>query len=101
MNGSTTKILDPTGMRQSMGLQLAPRPEDLKGLTVGLVDNGRWATWGMVSQHYEELLKERYGVGEVIYLNQEKEELQNGTGRQQMHEDLASKCDAVIVGLGN
>ena len=101
MSGARTEILDPTGTRRSAGFQLAPRPEEIRGLTVGLVDIGRWLTWGTVFQHYKEVLKERYGVGDVIYVNQEREGLEKGKERPEVIDDIASKCDVVILGLGN
>ncbi len=101
MSGSKTVILDPTGVERSGGLRLAPRPEDLKGKTVGLLDNGRWVTWGMVAEHFTQKLKEHYGVADVIYLNQEKAGLEKGIDRDESLADLASKCDVAIVGLGN
>ena len=101
MCGSRTLILDPTGIERTVELQhLAPRPTDLKGLTVGLVDYGRWRTFGVVLQHYSGMLKEHYGVGEVIYLNSEKEAMELGISREESVQQLATKCNAVILGLG-
>ncbi|MDO8669941.1 MAG: hypothetical protein Q7O66_00740 [Dehalococcoidia bacterium] len=101
MDGSMTVILDPTGLERSGGLNLAPRPEDLRGKTVGILDNGRWVTWGMVAEHFTDKLKEHYGVADVIYLNQERVGLEQGIGRDESLADLASKVDVAIVGLGN
>lgn len=101
MSGPKVVVLDPTGMRKTSGLELAPRPDEIKGKTVGLLDNGRWLTWGTVFHRYEELLKERYGVGEVIYVNQEREGIKKGIDRQGVVEEMAAKCDVVILGLGN
>ena len=33
-----TTVLDPTGERQPLGVAAAPRPGDLEGVTVGLLD---------------------------------------------------------------
>ncbi len=57
MSGSKMFVLSPTGKRRDSGLQLANRPVDLQGKTVGLVYNGEW--W------MEELLLQRYDLRET------------------------------------
>ncbi|MDO8671532.1 MAG: hypothetical protein Q7O66_08905 [Dehalococcoidia bacterium] len=98
---SKTLVLDPTGIEKIVEpLPLAPRPESLKGLTVGLVDYGRWRTFGVVLQHYRGVLKEQYGVGEVIHLNSEREANDQGISREVAVQRLATKCNVVMLGLG-
>lgn len=100
MSSEKTSILDPTGLSKSVELRLVPRPADLKGLTVGLLDYGRWVTFGTVFKNYARLLKERYAVGDVIYVNTEKEGMEKGTSRESTVEALASRCHVVLLGLG-
>ncbi|MBI2865100.1 MAG: hypothetical protein HYX94_11120 [Chloroflexi bacterium] len=113
MSGSTILIVDPIGEPRISGLQLAPRPESLEGLTVGLVSNGWWS-FNVVQHHYEELLKERCGVGDVVFVNVDSARIKergfrrsdnpsqiNGNLDAKSFEELASKCDVVINGLGN
>ncbi|MDO8670210.1 MAG: hypothetical protein Q7O66_02125 [Dehalococcoidia bacterium] len=104
MSGSKMLVLDPSGERKDLGFRLAPRPADLKGATVGLVDNGHWWSFGVVLQRYTELLKEHYGVENVIYMNWKQtgmDKKQAGQTHEDVIEDLAAKCQVVFTGLGN
>ncbi len=102
MSEANMLILDPTGSVEASGLQLAPRPVDLRGKTVGVVDNGMWLSFAVVVERYKELLKEHYGVSDVIYVNLEKEGVEKGKARrQECIDELALKVDVVFTGLGN
>ncbi|MDO8674447.1 MAG: hypothetical protein Q7O66_23830 [Dehalococcoidia bacterium] len=103
-------VLSPTGRRKESVLRLSNRPEDLRGKTVGLVYNGEWWMEELLLQRYETLLKERCGVGDVIYLSQKKENMFQKKARspraawslaEEVIEDMAQKCDVVFVALGN
>ncbi|MBI2865370.1 MAG: hypothetical protein HYX94_12520 [Chloroflexi bacterium] len=111
MSGSTILILDPIGETRMSGLQPAPRPESLEGLTVGLVSNGWWS-FNVVQQRFGELLKERCGVGDVVFVDVPSAEIKEHGGRRPdnpIHgnldpkslDEFASKCGVVINGLGN
>ncbi len=100
MCDSTVFMLDPTAKDKIQGARLAERQDDLRGSTVGFIDNGWWS-FGVVLERYKSLLKQRYGVSDVLYVNREKEGIQNGRKPQQLIEELASKVDVVITGLGN
>ncbi|MBI2863013.1 MAG: hypothetical protein HYX94_00420 [Chloroflexi bacterium] len=103
LSGPTMFVRDPRAKPEVRDLRLAPRPADLKGLTVGLVTNS-WASFDLILQHYEKLLKERCGVGDVIYLGKETEiRLAKGSRpipRPRL-EELAAKCSVAVVGLGH
>ncbi|MDO8669912.1 MAG: hypothetical protein Q7O66_00595 [Dehalococcoidia bacterium] len=99
MSGADILVLDPTGVTKASGLQLAPRPADLEGKTVGLLDNGQWWSFGVVLQHYRKVLKERFGVSDVISINILKEGFQ--TFFPKSAEELVGKVDVVMNGLGN
>ncbi len=62
-----SRILDPTGQatRAAEALELAPRPSELAGRIVGLVDNGKQNAGVFVDQLGKELVA-RFGVGDVI-----------------------------------
>ncbi len=96
MGESTMFILDPTGKPKAIGLQLSSRPADIRGMTVGILDNGWWS-FETVGKHYAKLLKERYGVKDVIHL---KKKLSTPAPKETF-EELATKCQVIINGLGN
>ncbi|MDO8670252.1 MAG: hypothetical protein Q7O66_02335 [Dehalococcoidia bacterium] len=104
MIGAKMSVLDPTAKRKASGLRMAPRPEDLSGKTVGLVDNGEWWMTEPFLQRYGELLKERCGVAEVIHVNRKKDSLVQkhvANSHGEPFPELESNFDAVILGLGN
>ncbi|MBI2864277.1 MAG: hypothetical protein HYX94_06905 [Chloroflexi bacterium] len=110
MGGSTILIRSPIGQPRTLNLKLAPRPESLEGLTVGLLSNGWWS-FNVVQQRFGELLKERCGVADVHFLDFRAATMEEGGGsgtwriasgaESHFIERLAAKCDVVINGLGN
>ncbi|MBI2865103.1 MAG: hypothetical protein HYX94_11135 [Chloroflexi bacterium] len=111
MSGSTILIMDPIGAPRISGLKLAPRPESLNGLTVGLLNHGWWS-FNTVLHHFEELLKERCGVSDVIFVDSKVARIKERGGvkwdnpnsgmlEPKFIDELADKCDVFINGLGN
>ncbi|MDO8672548.1 MAG: hypothetical protein Q7O66_14125 [Dehalococcoidia bacterium] len=96
MSESIVFMLDPTAEGQTSNAGLADRPDDLRGLTVGLVDNGWWSL-GVVLERYRHLLAERFGITDVIHY---KKKLSSPSPSEAI-DDLAAKCQVVIAGLGN
>lgn len=94
-----TKILDPTGQsaRAEEALRLAARPADLKGRTVGLVDNGKQNAGVFISQLAEEL-KARYGVGEVVV---RKKPIATLEAPAELLQELSDQTDVVMIGVGD
>jgi hypothetical protein len=94
-------IIDPTA-GPSAGLEadqvvLAPRPENLSGLRLGLLAN--------VKRNAEQFLGEVGGLLEQEYgmapaLARKKLDI-TATAPQQMLDDLAAGCDVVVVGVGD
>jgi hypothetical protein len=59
------QVLDPTNQSTPPLGQLAPRPESLRGKTVGLISNGKEGTKGYFA-HLDRLLREEFGVAAVV-----------------------------------
>ncbi|MDO8672553.1 MAG: hypothetical protein Q7O66_14150 [Dehalococcoidia bacterium] len=95
MSESEVIILDPVALPKSASTRLASRPTDLKGITVGYLDNGWWS-FGLLIDVVQKRLAERYGVSGAIYLKKNK----SSPATKQI-EELAEKCQVVINGLGN
>lgn len=58
-------VLDPTHELASPDAKLAPRRDDFAGVTVGLLSNGK-ANVGPFFDHLEAILREEWGVGNVV-----------------------------------
>jgi hypothetical protein len=69
----------------------------LKGKTVGVLDNSK-PNADKLAERWAELLKERYGVANVI--TRRKLTAQQGAPKQYI-EELAVQADFVLAGLGD
>ena len=92
-------VLSPEGKAQTSAAKVAavPRFQDLRGKTIGLLDNSK-PNMDKLAERFAELLKEKYGVGNVI--GRRKLTAQQGAPKQYLDE-LASQADFVISGLGD
>jgi hypothetical protein len=92
-------VLSPEGKAQASAAKVAaaPRFQDLRGKTIGLLDNSK-PNMDKLAERFAELLKEKYGVANVIV--RRKLTAQQGAPKQYLDE-LASQADFVISGLGD
>ena len=94
-------ILLPHGEPDESESKLAERLPDLHGKKVGFVDNELWRSMHILVDELGETLKRDHGVTETetIFLSP-------GAGAlpkkyQDALEELATRVDAVVTGLGN
>ena len=59
------QVLDPTNEAAPPLGQLAPRPEQLRGKTVGFISNGKEGTKGFFV-HLDRLLRQEFGVANIV-----------------------------------
>ena len=92
-------VLNPEGKAQVAGAKIAavPRISDLKGKTVGVLDNSK-PNADKLAERFAELLKERYGVANVI--TRRKLTAQQSAPEQYIDE-LSAQADIVLCGLGD
>ncbi len=93
----TEEILDPMGFSRQATKSLAPRLTDLQGKTIGLLDI-RFPNGNLFLDRVEELLKERYGVAEVI---RRAKPSPARPAKKEVREELVSHCDAIIEALSS
>ena len=96
MVASTVLLLDPTAKAKAPASRLADRPGDIRGATVGFVDNGWWSL-SVVLNRYRQLLAERFGITEIVHYKKKP----GSPSPDKVIDELAAKCQAVIVGLGH
>ncbi len=89
-------VLDPSGFVEQETLSLAPRIGDLKGKTVGLLDDGLPHADALLDR-IGELLQERYGVGKVVKIRKPNLSLPSPAA---MLEKLKAEVDFAVVGVG-
>ena len=60
------QVLDPTNEAAPPLGQLAPRPQQLRGKTVGFISNGKEGTKGFFA-HLEQMLRTDFGIADVVF----------------------------------
>jgi hypothetical protein len=94
---ATITVLTPVGERRQATLAVPPLPADLRGLTVGFVDNTKH-NFDLLVQEMGVLLKERFGVKAVV---QRKKANASTAASDEIIEGLAKDCDLVFAGSGD
>jgi hypothetical protein len=92
-------VLSPEGKARTSAARVAalPRFADLRGKTIGLLDNSK-PNADKLEERFAELLKERLGVAKVI--TRRKITAQAGAPKEFLDE-LAAQADFVLSGLGD
>ena len=91
---ATITVLSPIGERRQATLTVPPLPRNLRGLTVGFVDNTKHNFDRLVTG-IGEMLKERHGVARVVI--RRKANAATGAAHD-IVEALSKECDLVFAG---
>ena len=89
-------FIDPTRGGGKTRLQRAPRPMDLAGKVVGMIDNTKEQA-DVILETLGEELKKRYGVAEVII---RRKEYFSRPARPELIDELAKKVQVAIAAVG-
>ena len=89
-------FIDPTRGGTKTKISRAPRPMDLTGKVVGLLDN-RKEQADIILETVAEALREKYGVAEVFIT---KKEHYSRPASQELIDDLSKKAQVVVSALG-
>ncbi len=97
MEDKTIDILDPVSKPEATKISINPRPKNIVGLRVAMVDNTK-PNFDIFLDRAEELLISQYQVGSVIRYRK--------PGRTEplapaVLDELKNKCDIAITGLGD
>jgi hypothetical protein len=94
-------ILDPTGLSSradtSPEFTLAPRPANLRGVRVGLLENGKQNA-RLLLEDVAAVLRNRYGAGEATL--RRKENFAQPVAPELVTE-LSGESDVVVIGVGD
>lgn len=93
---ATMKFLDPRAAVNLKERPLVPGLDSLDGKIIGIIDNGQSNSTDMFKE-LGKLLQERLGVKEVLFKT--KPSHMQGAPKPIM-EEMLSRCDAVVTGLG-
>jgi hypothetical protein len=89
-------FIDPTRGGSNTKLTRAPRPMDLAGKVVGMIDNTK-EQGDVILETIGTALKERYGVANVIIV---KKEYFSKPAAPQLIDDLSRKIDVAVAAVG-
>jgi hypothetical protein len=89
-------FIDPTAGGSKPQIALAPRPTDLAGKVVGLLDNTKEQA-DIILQTLGEALRERYGVANVIM---RRKEHYSKPATDELIDEMAKEVDVAIAALG-
>ncbi|HWN53744.1 MAG: hypothetical protein DME16_09255 [Candidatus Rokuibacteriota bacterium] len=94
---ATITVLSPVGELRQATFAVPPLPADLRGLTVGFVDNTKH-NFDLLIEGMTVLLKERFGVKAVVH---RKKANASTPAADEIIEGLAKDCDVVFAGSGD
>jgi hypothetical protein len=89
-------FIDPTRGGSRTRLQRAPRPMDLAGKVVGLLDNTKEQADIILATMGEELCR-RYGASEVLM---RRKEFFSRPATPELLDDMAEKVDVAVAAVG-
>ena len=97
-SGTKFRLVDPTGIDPGVRpLTLAPRPVDLRGKRLGLLDNSK-ANSDVILLAIARILTEEFEFADVFYTKKHSASL---PPRPKILEDLHRHADIVIAGVGD
>lgn len=89
-------LLDPTAPSTAQNVVLAPRPEDLRGKRLGLVENSKANAAGLL-EAVAEILDEDLQPAEIV----RRKVPTSFPAPEEVLDQLASDCDVVIEAVGD
>ena len=90
----TIRVLSPVGEPRAATIAVPPLPRDLRGLTVGFLDNTK-ANFDRLTREMGEQLKARFGVKAVVH---RKKANAATPAAPELVEAMVKDCDLVFAG---
>ena len=96
----TSAILDPTGLTErpaTESLTLASRPENLSGVRIGLLENGKQNA-RLLLEDVADILRERHGAGAATL---RRKEIFSQPAPPELVDELSRESEVVVIGVGD
>ena len=90
-------VLNPTAPPRQFRAEMAQRPPDLRGKTVGFLWNSK-PNGDVLFQRLEQLLREKYEIPTALYRRKPTASI---PAEPQVIEEFAAKVEVAVVGLGD
>ena len=92
----STLIIDPSAGGGGLRIPLAPRPMDLRGKVVGIIDNTKEQA-DVIASAIADGLREQYGVAKVII---RKKPYYSRPAPAELIDELANEVDVAAAAVG-
>ena len=96
MTATNLPFIDPTRGGSRVQLQRAPRPMDLAGKVVGMIDNTKEQA-DVILETIGEALRTKYGVADVII---RRKEFFSKPAKPELIDELAKKVQVAMAAVG-
>ena len=90
-------IFDPTAQVKVQAISFAPRPESMRGLRIGLVENTKFNSDKLLIR-IAAILETEHGAGSHVIRSKRNASV---PVHQEIIDDLVSHSDVVIAGIGD
>ena len=94
---SPVTLVDPTLETVAASAQMAPRPESLDGVVIGLLNNGKGKADWILEDIYR-MLGERYNLAGSVH---HFKEVTSKPFAPEVLDDVASRCQVAITAVGD
>jgi hypothetical protein len=91
------RLLDPTAKARQDTTPLAPRPPDLRGKRIGILDNTK-SNADVLMLRLAALLCQQHGAAEIVHRRKAHAAI---GATDELCEDIVLGCDVVLVGSGD
>ena len=92
------QLIDPTGQDMDPGeFRLTNRPEDLRGKTLGLLENSK-ANSDKVLKELGEILDHEFELRDVLYFSKHNASLPT---KPEVIKNILETCDILVIGVGD
>lgn len=92
----TTRIIDPSAGGSGAKIPFAPRPMDLRGKVVGIIDNSKEQA-DVIAEAFAEGLRAQYGVAKVII---RRKPYYSRPAPAELIDELAKEVDVAAAAVG-
>jgi hypothetical protein len=93
----TIRLVDPTARVRRRDKPMAPRPAELRGRRIGILDNTK-SNADVLLLEVAALLRTRYGAGDVLH----RRKAHAATGATEgLIDELAARSDVALLGSGD
>lgn len=91
-----SEIIDPTARRNKSKIELAPRPMDLAGKVIGLLDNNK-EQGSLILETLGKALIEKYGAARVVMRSKPH---YSKPATDELINEMAGEVDVAIAAVG-